>query len=769
MLKQIQSVRGIGLFLDAGPSPDLERVALFYGENGRGKSTLASILRSCAENRTDSLQSRKTLDAAVSQFVQLSLIVDKSISAEAIYDSGSNRDWIQSVPDLRVFDAEFVSRNVYSGAEISTDQRASLLEFALGEGAVDLRAKLDAATRQVQDITGRITTQTQVVKVHAGALSVEAFLKLPEAQNADADIEGLNKRLVAAQSREPHMRRPLPGLLPVPGFDAHALFDILDKSLKNIEANAEEAVAAHLKKCAHPDFEGWLSEGQAFDSDANCPYCGTKVEGNALIKAYQTYFNADYSNLKQDVSKLERGLQRRIGDEVVDAINRTVAVSQAQSQAWVDHAKLVPVSFDAAAMKGKLADLRALLEPLLKAKTSRPLEQVGSPEQLAKAQKLWNEAISFVAIVNQNIQACVDAIEVFKKGLAADDPAKLTQAIGELKLRKQRYSEAVIGDVGALAGLVAEKAKLAKQKEDVRKQLDALMTATLATYQDEINTLLAAFGSQARIDALKFDYRGSGVPRSDYRLRVRGQEVRLAGDNGAAFGNTLSEGDKRALAFAFFVAQLHRDPMLANRLVVIDDPMCSLDRRRRSETIRILKALAVQCRQLVVLAHDAYFLRDLDDAVAKVRLSRSYCKVVTVASDYSSFDKLDLARECASQYERDLDTVVGFTNGEAGHDSHFAATRLRVLLEGNLQRQFPHALDRSLMLGQAIDAIAKSTPPSALVALHGSVKELRAINDYAKQFHHAEDGAPPDFSPLDEGELRGYCKRTLAFILRGSS
>lgn len=65
MLKQIKSIQGVGLFLASGPSPELERISLFYGENGRGKSTLASVLRACAEKRTDLIQSRQTLDAQV--------------------------------------------------------------------------------------------------------------------------------------------------------------------------------------------------------------------------------------------------------------------------------------------------------------------------------------------------------------------------------------------------------------------------------------------------------------------------------------------------------------------------------------------------------------------------------------------------------------------------------------------------------------------------------------------------------------------------------
>ena len=49
MLKKIINIKNTGLFKDAScTSPAFDQATLIYAENGRGKSTLASILRSCA-------------------------------------------------------------------------------------------------------------------------------------------------------------------------------------------------------------------------------------------------------------------------------------------------------------------------------------------------------------------------------------------------------------------------------------------------------------------------------------------------------------------------------------------------------------------------------------------------------------------------------------------------------------------------------------------------------------------------------------------------
>src|SRR5699024_140289 len=87
-----------------------------------------------------------------------------------------------------------------------------------------------------------------------------------------------------------------------------------------------------------------------------------------------------------------------------------------------------------------------------------------------------------------------------------------------------------------------------------------------------------------------------------------------------SFRTALSESDKRTMAFAFFLASTLSDPDLKDRIIVVDDPMSSLDRNRRANTVAVLKSLAEKCKQLIVLAHDPKFLLDVDTAMRKVKV-----------------------------------------------------------------------------------------------------------------------------------------------------
>src|SRR3546814_14723633 len=78
----------------------------------------------------------------------------------------------------------------------------------------------------------------------------------------------------------------------------------------------------------------------------------------------------------------------------------------------------------------------------------------------------------------------------------------------------------------------------------------------------------------------------------------------------------MSAGDKNTFALAFFLSQLKRDPHIANKIVVFDDPFTSLDDFRRAMTAKeIVRAgETAKAAQVIVLSHDKFFL----DAVRKL-------------------------------------------------------------------------------------------------------------------------------------------------------
>src|SRR5690348_5146570 len=63
MLQRVELIQGVGLLHDAnGRRHKCEKVTLIYADNGRGKSTFASILRSVTKNDPSIVSAIKTID-----------------------------------------------------------------------------------------------------------------------------------------------------------------------------------------------------------------------------------------------------------------------------------------------------------------------------------------------------------------------------------------------------------------------------------------------------------------------------------------------------------------------------------------------------------------------------------------------------------------------------------------------------------------------------------------------------------------------------------
>ncbi|KHT49974.1 hypothetical protein RJ43_14700 [Alteromonas macleodii] len=63
MLERMHRIKGIGLLHDADArAHGLKKANFIYADNGRGKSTLASLFRSCSTNKPELLVNRRTID-----------------------------------------------------------------------------------------------------------------------------------------------------------------------------------------------------------------------------------------------------------------------------------------------------------------------------------------------------------------------------------------------------------------------------------------------------------------------------------------------------------------------------------------------------------------------------------------------------------------------------------------------------------------------------------------------------------------------------------
>lgn len=758
MLEKINRVKGIGLLHDAdGRQHTFKKATLVYADNGVGKSTLASIFRSCASNDPELICRRITIDGNN----QPEVLLQFSNGQQSKFE---NVSWSDSHPELLVFDADFVEQNVYAGGQVTTDQRKNLLQFALGTSAVNAQREYDqadndalAASQLVKDLTNQLSG------FHRG-VSLQQFRDLAEVEDADDQIAAFNERIVEAQNIGLIQAKAMPKKLDEPAFDVAQIFAILESSLADIDLSAEQRVKQHLDSHAKPNLERWISDGHALGEMEKCPYCDQSLEGVDLIQAYRSYFNQDYNQLKGSVADLTRLISITTPEAIIERLQASFATASATIDGWQEHVEIPPPEFDSEAAKQKLAAVRGRLDALRLAKEANLLESVGSDDTKNELIGIWDELVGIVKSCNDGIDNALNLITAYKANLAAVNPDGLRQTIANLVLAKVRHRQDVIDLFSQLDTALAQEVAAKTEKQNKKDALNSIMQTTLERYKDRINQLLSNFGAQFSIPNIDFNYRG-GL-RSNYNLLMRGSNIELTGGM-PDFKTSLSEGDKRTLAFAFFIASVESNPDLANKIVVIDDPMCSLDLNRKQQTRLILKRVHDTCEQLIVLVHDIHFMRSLRDEILRSSAPQDIAcvKLKTVANRYSDFDVIDVDRECESAYFKCHRVLGEYLNGTA-QSSMDVARSIRPMLEGYLHRRFPGLINSGLLFGQVINVINNAQQGSPLVHAQNITNELNEINSYAAQFHHDTNPSADQVQIID-GELRSFVERAINVVHAG--
>jgi len=760
MLERIEEIQGIGLLHQANGKPyKCQKATLVYGDNGRGKSTVATVLRSVATGNAVLITGCKTIDGTL----QPKVVLQFSNGHKVSFDKGS---WSETRPELLVFDADFIGRNVHSGGAVDTNHRKNLLDFALGESAVAARQTVDKATADSKDASETVNKILGELSGHHQGMLVTDFEKLPQVADIDAKVADLQKRVVAAGNIAAIQARPIPAPIPEPSLDIDGIFDVLALSLNDIHAEAEATVKQHILKLGQPSAESWLSQGRQYSDGVSCPFCNQDITSNDLVSAYQTHFNAAYSTLKSKVSALQQSFLNSTSDNVIGDFAKSVGVAVARVKAWAEQVPEQEILFDATTAENSLKAFRDFVAGLLSKKQAAPAEAQGSTQDRAKALQLWSTFLAPMQATNALIKGAETLISKYRAQLTSDSVPQLQQQIRILEATKRRFDATVVALFSKLeAARKSAKAAEATKKAE-REKLEKLMLATLSKYQKAINTLLKKFGASFTITDMNANFRGT-APRSEYALLLRGKEVALEGGP-PSFATALSDGDKRTLAFAFFVASTLDDPKLAKRLVVIDDPMCSLDKARRNHTIAVLKQIHAKSEQTIVFAHDVYFLRDLRDALLKEDKAApiNVFQLSTTQQDYTDFKPVDIDEECESAYAKHHRLLHEYSCG-TGSNHQAVAKGIRPLLEGYLHRRFPGLLPQNLLFGQVVVLIRDSSTTSPLHHAQNLVVELNEINEYAGQFHH-DTNPDADNVQITPSELKTYVERALEVIYRGS-
>ncbi|MDQ0086061.1 wobble nucleotide-excising tRNase [Variovorax boronicumulans] len=765
VLEKILKLEGVGLF--ATPltkAVELQQTTLIYADNGRGKSTLSAVLRACAAADVEAMVARATIGGTGQTRAQFRFKLPKG-GINVTFDGGV---WDAAMPNLMVFDQTFIERNVYAGGEVQADHHQSLLDFALGTAAVLKKKEVDDAHEAMTAATRARSAAEGKLQGYRGAMPVAAFLALPEEPHAEEKIASYETRIANANSATTLSQRAELKMLTLPKVEFDDFEAVLRSSFKQMHENAGALVKAHLQGHGGSDAQRWIGDGQRFLKNESCPFCGQPTEGLDIIEAYGTFFNAAYNEHNNRIQALPSWSRRSLSDGTIDSWASEFQANTDRAQAWGEQLQLDCPAPDVAELKAFAQEIRGCLEAAAEAKAKQPLEPLDT-DLLKRAIEARGIIMQMLGEYNAAVEAANTKIAAFKKGLQAEDKTQLEAGLARVRAQKARHGIDVVAIVNERKQADDERNNQEKAKAAARGELDKLMSSMLAEYEGDINKWLAHLRTPFKISKLNYSYVGGPTPRTEYGVLVREKLVTAgkAAANAPSFSTVLSDGDKRSLALAFFLAKVLHEKSCADSIVVLDDVFASLDSNRRSQTIAALCEVGKKCAQIIVLAHDAYFLYELEKAMVEEKLPQVLSLQIRRVGEFSELAPADFSTMCESDYYKRYRTTWDYLSGAVPDDLLQVAQALRVLVEGNLHRRFPGLIRERVAMGVIIGLIESAPAGSPLEQLKPQVKDLRSFNEFAGLFHHDSQGRIARSSVTD-GELHPFAKQAMAFVHLGS-
>jgi len=573
MIRRFDHLKTFGVFENfSWPTglPEFKRYNLVFGWNYSGKTTLARALR-CFE-----LKRRHDDFASADVQIRMSDGATHQLSSPA------------NAPAVRVFNSDFVRDNLIfdeaSANPILVLGAADIAKQTVLKDKKEQRAKLtdtkaaDEKTRSECKAAIEKALSSYARDFIKNPLSVPGYDKTRFEPKVVAYKDDPAKYILddaaLAQTLTVYRSADKKAAL-TPTTNSLTLLKALRDRAENLFAKTVTAARPIPRLVEDPSVEKWVEQGRHLhDGKTTCQFCGQVLPSN-LLKELAAHFSAEYDALMCDLSTLS--------NDIANATKQAILL---------DHkASFYPEFAD------KFTDEKATLDKLLEQRITEldKIQKTISTKQTKAFTSVPCPDIDDPAIQIDSTIAAINKIVAEHNKRTFEFDSEKQKAFGTLE---QHYAALFVRDQNYV-----------QQLEKIDKLNMAIASAgrDVSTLTSEINVLERELSETVRgaerINDLLRAYFGKEDVRVDANADNQFQFVR-----GGAPARNLSEGEKTAIAFAYFITCLQdgREP-LSSVIVLIDDPVSSLDANHLFNTYALIKTQLAGCKQLFILTHSFEF------------------------------------------------------------------------------------------------------------------------------------------------------------------
>ncbi len=580
-IKKINKIKNFGIFKDfhwATSIAEFKKYNLLYGWNYSGKTTLSRIFRSF-ELQTE----HPSYPGAEFELEE---------------DNGTKHKQtnLTTLPTVRVFNQDFIGKNLkwYSNGEHIEPI------FLLGEENVELQAQLDKKKEEIERLKTshaalKQTYETEEEAIRRAESDCAREIKQQLAQ-PDYEVRNLRPILTSLDGGTAKLsdedcaaalsswRSPdkldsvsLPQLPPV---DTNAL-------LEQVKTVVTKAVTGKpIEKLKNDSrLEGWAETGLTLhEHEKDCQFCGNALTDMRRGELAE-HFSESYKQFQGELGTLRVSLEQS-----KTALNKFVADLPDKARYYqelrTEYAK------GKTAAEKENTKVISILDWLI--------------EQLDNKQSKTFEAVYLTSPSQTEfeLQARFDQLNTTTE--------KHNQKTANFEQAKESAKEKLIKHY-ASDFLMRENYKTRQEEVKTKKETHTAQTTQLTaleTKRVEMETKLSdALKGAAKVNNyIKELFQHDGI-----KIEVTPENKFILKRNGFPADN-LSEGEKTAISFAYFITCLEdKNTNLGDAIVFVDDPVSSLDSNHLFNIYAFIKSKLGDCRQLFVSTHNLEFFNLLKD------------------------------------------------------------------------------------------------------------------------------------------------------------
>jgi hypothetical protein len=430
-------------------------------------------------------------------------------------------------------------------------------------------------------------------------------------------------------------------------------------------------------------------------------------------------------------------VERVSGSAWIECPNGVESAKEARETAAAAYRAVQKAALDVMFRDGLVEELTEI-DPVLGAECSSMQECLNTRQNLvlqaAAAELQWEGVLPLPADPRPGLARIIEGLQ---------DQATALEATADEKVRAEMTTEKRELDARIRLGEAKAAVLEAIAKHEVCRKLqaciDGLDTRAISKKSTELSRTMA---SQELADALNEELKRLKVHQLQVVMKPESPggktqfKLVLQLPGGGAPAAILSEGEQRAISIASFLAEIKLGKGRGG--IVLDDPVSSLDHRRRWEVAERL-ALESLTRQVIIFTHDIYFLCILEQKVEEfgATLTKNYIRRTAqgygVHSQDLPFDVVGTKDRLARLRQELVEVRRAQKDGD--DDKH---RRLTAACYGRLRLAWERCVEEVLLNG-AVQRFGEGVSTQRLksvVVTDGDYREVETGMSKSSKFEH---------------------------------